>query len=73
MLDRQPYSVIGVLPDTFIFPSQGPLHNNVPADMFVPIGFTAPERCTELAGCGTISATGRGLGLQPANVDESRR
>jgi predicted permease len=44
MLDRQPYSVIGVLPETFVFPSRGPLLNNVPADVFIPISFTAAER-----------------------------
>jgi putative ABC transport system permease protein len=44
MLDRQPYTVIGVLPATFIFPSRGPLLNNVPADVFVPISFTAGQR-----------------------------
>src|SRR4029453_17816754 len=44
MLDRQPYSVIGVLPETFIFPSRGPLSNNVPADVFIPISLTAAER-----------------------------
>jgi putative ABC transport system permease protein len=44
MLDRQPYEVIGVLPDTFVFPSRGPLLNNVPADVFIPISFTPAER-----------------------------
>jgi len=44
MLDRQPYSVIGVLPETFIFPSRGPHLNNVPADVFLPTSFTAGER-----------------------------
>ena len=44
MLDRQPYSVIGVLPETVVFPSRGPLNNNVPADVFIPISFTAGER-----------------------------
>ena len=44
MFDRQPYSVIGVLPETFIFPSRGPLINNVPADVFIPTSFTAGER-----------------------------
>ena len=44
ILDRQPYTVIGVLPETFIFPSRGPLQNNVPADVFMPISFTAAER-----------------------------
>ena len=44
MLDRQPYTVIGVLPETVIFPSRGPLQNNVPADVYIPISFTAAER-----------------------------
>ncbi len=44
MLDRQPYTVIGVMPETFIFPSRGPLQNNVPADVYIPISFTAAER-----------------------------
>ncbi|HEU4926854.1 MAG TPA: ABC transporter permease [Vicinamibacterales bacterium] len=44
MLDRHPYSVIGVMPDTFVFPSRGPLLNNVPADVFIPISFTPAER-----------------------------
>src|SRR4029078_8056532 len=44
LLDRQPYSVIGVLPETFIFPRRAPLSNNVPADVFIPISFTAGER-----------------------------
>jgi predicted permease len=44
MLDRQPYSIIGVLPETFIFPSRGPLINNVPADVLIPISLTAAER-----------------------------
>jgi putative ABC transport system permease protein len=44
MLDRQPYTVIGVLPETFIFPSRGPLLNNVPADVYLPISFTPAER-----------------------------
>jgi predicted permease len=44
MLDRQPYTVIGVLPETFIFPSRGPLLNNVPADVYLPISFRPGER-----------------------------
>lgn len=44
MLDRQPYSIIGVLPETFIFPSRGLLANNIPADVFIPISLTASER-----------------------------
>lgn len=44
MLDRQPYTIIGVMPRHFTFPNRGPHLNNVPADVYLPIGFTAQER-----------------------------
>jgi len=44
ILDREPYSVVGVLPETFNFPSRGPHINNVPADVFIPTSFRAGER-----------------------------
>jgi putative ABC transport system permease protein len=40
VLDRQPYTVVGVLPRTFVFPNRGPLLNNIPAELFVPASFT---------------------------------
>ena len=44
LLDRQPFTIVGVMPRGFTFPQRGPLLNNVPADVYVPIGFTASER-----------------------------
>jgi len=42
-IDRQPYSVIGVMPKTFAFPLRGPRINNEPADLWVPMAFTPSE------------------------------
>jgi putative ABC transport system permease protein len=42
-LDRRAYTIVGVMPRTFSFPSRGPHINNVPADVFVPMAFTAGE------------------------------
>ena len=44
LLDRQPFTIVGVMPRGFTFPQRGPIINNVPADVYVPIGFTASER-----------------------------
>ena len=44
LLDRQPFTIVGVMPRGFTFPQRGPILNNVPADVYVPIGFTASER-----------------------------
>jgi predicted permease len=44
MLERAPYTIIGVMPRRFTFPNRGPLLNNTPADLYVPIGFTPRER-----------------------------
>ncbi len=43
-LDREPYTIIGVMPKTFGFPFRGPQANNEPADVWVPIAFTDRER-----------------------------
>jgi putative ABC transport system permease protein len=43
-LDRRPYTIVGVMPRTFTFPSRGPHLNNVPADIYLPISFTAGMR-----------------------------
>jgi putative ABC transport system permease protein len=43
-LDREPYTVVGVMPRTFVFPHRGPRFNNQPADIWVPMAFTALER-----------------------------
>jgi len=43
-LDRQPYTVVGVMPAGIDFPERGPETNHEPADVFVPIAFTPFER-----------------------------
>ena len=41
-LDRQPYTVIGVMPRSFVFPLRG-MEQGDAADVFVPIAFTHDE------------------------------
>jgi putative ABC transport system permease protein len=43
-LDRQAYTVVGVMPAGFVFPRRGPRFNGEPADVWVPIAFTDRER-----------------------------
>jgi predicted permease len=43
MIDRRAYTIVGVMPRTFVFPTKGPVNNNEPADLFVPISFTNGE------------------------------
>lgn len=42
-LDRQPYTIVGVLPDRFEFPQRGGTSNSDPAALFVPIAFSPFE------------------------------
>jgi predicted permease len=42
-LDREPFEVIGVMPREFLFPMHGPLGNDHPADVWIPIAFTPDE------------------------------
>ena len=42
-LDRRPYTIVGVMPAGFVFPHRGARLNNIPADVYVPISFTAIE------------------------------
>ena len=44
LLDRRPYTIVGIMPRGFTFPYRGPRINNVPAEVYVPIVFTARER-----------------------------
>jgi putative ABC transport system permease protein len=43
MLDRRPYTIVGVMPGGASFPPSGPRLNNVPAAVFVPISFSDIE------------------------------
>jgi putative ABC transport system permease protein len=70
-LDRQSYTIVGVMPQMLVFPRPGPRFNNQPADVWVPIAFTERER----AGRGNMqvnSVIGRlkdGLSLQEAQSE----
>jgi hypothetical protein len=44
VLDRQAYTIVGVMPQGFTFPHRSPVLNNVPADVFLPVSFTVRER-----------------------------
>jgi putative ABC transport system permease protein len=43
VLDRRPYTVIGVMPTSFEFPQRGPRFNSRPADLWVPVAFAPPQ------------------------------
>ena len=45
-LDRAPYTVVGVMPPGFQFPLRGPRIDGVPAELWLPIGFTAEQRAS---------------------------
>jgi putative ABC transport system permease protein len=44
LLDRQPFTVIGVMPPSFQFPRRGAEFNNLPADVWLPLVFNPFER-----------------------------
>jgi putative ABC transport system permease protein len=60
-LNRQPYIVIGVMPQGFVFPLASAEDNGSPADLFVPMAFTPPE-LEDWGGLYLTSVVGR---LQP--------
>jgi putative ABC transport system permease protein len=43
LLDRQPYVVIGVMPEAAVFPLVGPRYNSEPAAVLVPFTFSPSE------------------------------
>src|SRR5229473_593457 len=59
-INRQPYTVIGVMPKAFNFPLRGP-QGSEPAELWVPMAFTA----TELEGWGTNYMNGVLARLRP--------
>jgi predicted permease len=71
LLDRQPFTIVGVMPDGFSFPQRGLLINDVPADVYVPIAFTPVDR----RGFGSMYANGvvarlkAGVTVTQANAD----
>ncbi len=43
-LDRQPFTVVGVTGERFVFPPRGPESNGEPAALYLPIAFSPYER-----------------------------
>ena len=43
-LDRQPYTVVGIMPERFEFPPRGSVSNGEPAAFYLPIAFSPFER-----------------------------
>ena len=43
-LDRQPFTIVGVMPPGFEFPKRGPRVNGVPAEVYTPLWFNPFER-----------------------------
>ena len=69
VLDRRPYTVVGVMPAAFEFPRRGAPINNRPADVWIPLVFTAGQRQAR-GGEFNYSAVGR---LKPgASLDQAR-
>ena len=44
LLDRRPYTIVGVMPEGFEFPKRGPQFNGTPADIYLPLVFNPFER-----------------------------
>jgi predicted permease len=44
VLDRRPYTIVGVMPPGFVFPPRGPQFNGQPADAYLPRVFNPFER-----------------------------
>ena len=66
-LDREPYTVVGVMPSGFEFPLHGPRINGDPALLWIPAGWTAEQRQLRGSQC-SYTAVGR---LRPGVSVES--
>ncbi len=44
LLDRRPYTIVGVMPAGFEFPKRGPQFNGTPAEVYLPLVFNPFER-----------------------------
>ena len=69
-LNRQPYTVIGVMPHTFVFPLSG-MQQGDSSNVFVPMAFT-PEELADVGDNFNYSVVGRlksGVTLKQANAD----
>lgn len=71
ILDRRPYTVIGVMPAAFEFPRRGPRSNNKPASIWVPMAFTDGERQERgnQFNRGVIARLKRGVSIDEARAE----
>jgi predicted permease len=44
LLDRKPYTIVGIMPRSFSFPIRGSRFNSNPADFFVPVSWSNEDR-----------------------------
>lgn len=68
-IDRQPYTIIGVMPRSLVFPLAGPEMNGTPAEIFTPMAFTPAE----LQGWGGLYVTSVVGLLRPGVTPEQAR
>ena len=70
-LDRQPYTIVGVMGETFEFPPRGAETNGEPAALFLPISFTPYEREAfgSMYNNSVIARLRPGVSLQQARSD----
>ena len=70
-LDRQPYVVIGVMPQEVVFPPRGAVTNGEPADVYVPMSFTPLERGAfgSMYNNSTVARLKPGVTLDQARAD----
>ncbi|MGB6900247.1 MAG: ABC transporter permease [Candidatus Acidiferrum sp.] len=73
-LNRQAYTVIGVMPKTFEFPLRGGVWSTTPAELWVPMSFTPEERqgWGNMYNHSVVARLKPGVTLQHAQSDASR-
>jgi predicted permease len=69
-LDRRPYTIIGVMPQNFVFPLPG-MSQGIPADLWVPLGLTKEELedVGDSFDYGVVAKLKPGIGWTQANAD----
>jgi len=73
LLDRFPYTIVGVMPRGFTFPQRGPAINNVPADVYLPLVFSPAQRAA-FGSSYNVSVIARlKPGMTPAQADTQTR
>ena len=73
VLDRQPYTVVGIMPPAFQFPKRSPQINGEPADVWLPLVFNPFERQARgmMYNHSVIGRLREGVTVQQAGADTS--